>query len=66
MYEMDEAEMRHADHRFEWAQAEFAEWCARWTEAFDYTAQIKGIGEFSAEFGFPTQMAVFRRGDYRL
>lgn len=63
VYEMDQAEMRHGDHRFEWGREAFAVWCARWTADFDYIAELTGIGEYSAEFGYPTQMAIFTKGD---
>lgn len=63
VYEMDKEEMRHGDHRFEWGRAEFTTWCSRWTNIFGYSVELKGIGEESDEFGYPTQMAVFSRGE---
>lgn len=64
VYGMEQEEIRHADHRFEWGREAFSAWCSRWTEAFQYTAEITGIGEGSAEHGYPTQMAVFTRGEH--
>ncbi|AIQ45222.1 methyltransferase type 12 [Paenibacillus sp. FSL R7-0273] len=64
VYGLEQEEIRHADHRFEWGREAFSAWCTRWTEAFQYTAEITGIGEDSAEYGYPTQMAVFTRGEH--
>lgn len=64
VYEMEQEEMRHGDHRFEWGREAFSVWCERWTEKFDYTVELTGIGEWSAEFGYPTQMAIFRKGEH--
>ncbi|SCL16506.1 3' terminal RNA ribose 2'-O-methyltransferase Hen1 [Micromonospora rhizosphaerae] len=52
---------RHADHRFEWTRAEFADWVDRVTAAYGYTATISGIGDDDPEVGTPTQMAVLSR-----
>ncbi|WP_310831561.1 3' terminal RNA ribose 2'-O-methyltransferase Hen1 [Paenibacillus pedocola] len=64
VYEMEQEELRHGDHRFEWGRKAFSVWCARWTETFDYTAELTGIGEGSVEFGYPTQMAIFTKGEH--
>jgi hypothetical protein len=61
VYAMDQEEMRHGDHRFEWTREAFAAWCAGWTAEFDYSAELKGIGESSEDFGYPTQMAIFTK-----
>jgi 3' terminal RNA ribose 2'-O-methyltransferase Hen1 len=58
--------MRHRDHRFEWTQAQFAEWAARIGARFGYACEIRGIGERGAtpdgrDVGCPTQMGVFTR-----
>ena len=54
--------MLHADHRFEWTRAEFAEWAQRVAERFGYTVQVEPVGPLDALHGAPTQMAVFRLG----
>jgi len=54
--------LRHPDHRFEWTRAEFADWCARVCAAYDYTVELRGVGEVDAELGAPTQLGVFRHG----
>ncbi|MEH0842547.1 3' terminal RNA ribose 2'-O-methyltransferase Hen1 [Micromonospora sp. CPCC 205711] len=54
---------RHADHRFEWTRAEFADWIGRVTAAYGYTATISGIGDDDPEVGAPTQLAVLTRVD---
>jgi 3' terminal RNA ribose 2'-O-methyltransferase Hen1 len=52
--------LRHRDHRFEWTRAEFAAWTDRMAAAFGYDVTLQGIGDPDPEFGYPTQMAVFR------
>lgn len=52
---------RHPDHRFEWSRAEFSGWAERIAHAHGYVAEISFIGAADAEFGGPTQMAVFSR-----
>lgn len=63
VYEMDQEEMRHGDHRFEWDREAFAVWCSRWTSAYKYSVQLSGIGELAQEYGYPTQMAIFSKED---
>lgn len=53
--------MRHADHRFEWTRAEFADWAARVADEHDYDVERLPVGDDDPEVGPPTQMAVFRR-----
>lgn len=60
VYDMQK-ELRHSDHRFEWTREQFANWCESWTLSYDYTITIDGIGEEHELFGFPTQMAIFKR-----
>ncbi|SCG61610.1 3' terminal RNA ribose 2'-O-methyltransferase Hen1 [Micromonospora coxensis] len=54
---------RHADHRFEWTRAEFADWVARVADTYGYTAVISGVGDDDPEVGSPTQLAVLTRTD---
>ncbi|MNG23309.1 hypothetical protein D3C84_1078970 [compost metagenome] len=63
VYEMDQEEMRHGDHRFEWSREAFAAWCSRWTEAYNYSVRLSGIGGFAQDYGYPTQMAIFTKED---
>ncbi|MNO19253.1 RNA repair, ligase-Pnkp-associating, region of Hen1 [compost metagenome] len=63
VYEMDQEEMRHGDHRFEWSREAFAAWCSRWTEAYNYSVRLSGIGGFAQDYGYPTQMAIFSKED---
>jgi len=53
--------MRHSDHRFEWSQAEFAEWTHGVGVRNGYTAVLSGVGSASDEHGAPSQMAIFTR-----
>lgn len=53
---------RHADHRFEWTRAQFADWCAKVGAAHGYAVRIDPLGAADAEVGAPSQMATFTRG----
>ena len=52
-------QFRHADHRFEWTRAEFAQWASAAADRFGYQVTIEPVGPVDAEYGAPTQMAVF-------
>jgi len=54
--------LRHSDHRFEWTRAEFAAWAQSVCDRQGYEVHFEGIGDAHAEYGHPTQMAVFKRG----
>ena len=53
--------LRHRDHRFEWTRAEFAGWAGGVAARHGYRVEHAGIGPEDAEWGAPTQMAVFSR-----
>ncbi|GAB3853614.1 hypothetical protein GCM10029963_45170 [Micromonospora andamanensis] len=55
--------LRHADHRFEWTRAEFAEWVRRVGATYGYSAVVHGVGTDDPEVGAPTQLAVFTRAE---
>ncbi len=52
---------RHADHRFEWTRAEFADWAGAVGERYGYAVGLRPVGEDDPEVGPPTQLAVFTR-----
>ncbi|AVT40123.1 3' terminal RNA ribose 2'-O-methyltransferase Hen1 [Plantactinospora sp. BB1] len=52
---------RHADHRFEWSRAEFADWAGSVGAGYGYAVTISGVGADDPEVGAPTQLAVFTR-----
>jgi 3' terminal RNA ribose 2'-O-methyltransferase Hen1 len=54
---------RHPDHRFEWNRQEFQTWANGIAEHFGYAVRFLPVGPEHAEFGPPTQMAVFQRND---
>lgn len=60
-YGMEEGQMRHTDHRFEWTRAEFEAWCNRVSETFQYGFVIQPVGPEAESVGAPSQMAVFSR-----
>ncbi|SDO55709.1 3' terminal RNA ribose 2'-O-methyltransferase Hen1 [Actinacidiphila guanduensis] len=53
--------VRHADHRFEWARAQFAEWARAVADRHGYAVRFAPVGPDDPEVGPPTQMAVFTR-----
>ncbi|MEV4753815.1 3' terminal RNA ribose 2'-O-methyltransferase Hen1 [Micromonospora sp. NPDC049559] len=53
--------LRHADHRFEWTRAEFADWTAAVGRRYGYAVRLDGAGVPDPEVGAPTQLAVFTR-----
>jgi 3' terminal RNA ribose 2'-O-methyltransferase Hen1 len=54
-------QLRHRDHRFEWARAEFEAWAGATADRYGYRVAHAGIGPDDPEVGPPTQMAVFTR-----
>jgi 3' terminal RNA ribose 2'-O-methyltransferase Hen1 len=56
---MDEGEMRHDDHRFEWTRAEFSAWARETAAKFGYAVRFDEIGEADPVLGASTQMGVF-------
>jgi 3' terminal RNA ribose 2'-O-methyltransferase Hen1 len=52
---------RHRDHRFEWTRAQFADWCGQAAARHGYRVHFAPIGAEHAQFGPPTQMAIFHR-----
>ncbi len=56
---LDEGQLRHADHRFEWTRAEFSAWASAAAIKFGYAVTFDQIGEADPPIGAPTQMAVF-------
>lgn len=56
---LDDGEMRHGDHRFEWTRAEFEEWAKRVAESYGYAVRLLPVGPEAEEIGAPSQMAVF-------
>ncbi len=54
---------RHPDHRFEWTRKEFQSWAQGIAGRFGYAVRFLPVGPEHAEYGPPTQMAVFQRID---
>jgi 3' terminal RNA ribose 2'-O-methyltransferase Hen1 len=54
-------EFRHADHRFEWTRAQFADWAAGVAERHGYDVTLRPVGPDDPGTGAPTQLALFRR-----
>ena len=51
--------LRHRDHRFEWARAEYAAWANGVASRHGYAVRYLPVGEEDPALGAPTQMAVF-------
>jgi len=60
---LPEGALRHRDHRFEWTRSEFKEWADGIAQQYNYSVAYYSIGPEAQEFGSPTQMGVFKRGD---
>ncbi len=54
-------DLRHGDHRFEWARSEFDAWAGRVAREHGYTVRLAPLGPEDPELGAPSQMAVFTR-----
>jgi 3' terminal RNA ribose 2'-O-methyltransferase Hen1 len=54
-------QLRHADHRFEWTRAQFADWAGSVAARRGYQLRLSGIGPADERVGCPTQLAVFSR-----
>ncbi len=54
---------RHEDHRFEWSREQFQTWARGMSERFGYTVEFRAVGPEHADFGSPTQMAVFQKAE---
>lgn len=61
VYQMEDQEVRHKDHRFEWNRAEFSEWTYTLARYYSYSVQLDGIGEEVEGYGHPSQIAIFTR-----
>jgi len=56
---LDESDLRHSDHRFEWTRAQFREWAAKTAAQYGYAVRFSEIGDSDETLGAPTQMGVF-------
>ncbi|MDR0569413.1 MAG: 3' terminal RNA ribose 2'-O-methyltransferase Hen1 [Spirochaetaceae bacterium] len=56
---LQNGQLRHSDHRFEWTRTEFREWAEKTALRYGYRVACKGIGEPDETAGSPTQMGVF-------
>jgi 3' terminal RNA ribose 2'-O-methyltransferase Hen1 len=54
-------QLRHRDHRFEWARSEFEEWAGQAAARYGYQVKFENIGPQESQVGAPSQMAVFTR-----
>ena len=55
--------LRHYDHKFEWTQHEFVNWCEEVSSKYGYSYELTGVGypEGYRENGYCTQISVFTR-----
>jgi 3' terminal RNA ribose 2'-O-methyltransferase Hen1 len=56
---IDEGNLRHSDHRFEWTREEFHQWATKTAEKYGYAVRYSEIGDSDEALGAPTQMGVF-------
>lgn len=61
-YGLEEGELRHHDHRFEWTSGEFFAWATRVAKDYGYEwTSSSGIGDHAEDLGYPTNMVVLER-----
>ncbi len=51
--------LRHSDHRFEWTRPEFTAWAQSTASRFGYQVKLEPVGPVDAQYGAPSQMAIF-------
>lgn len=61
VYEMNDDDFRHDDHRFEWTRAEFEKWCNDICSEYGYKVTFNTVGEVDEKYGSSTQMGVFEK-----
>ena len=62
LYEgLENGKMRHNDHRFEWNRTQFKAWAEKLASEYQYTFQIKPIGEVDETHGASSQMVIFTK-----
>lgn len=59
---MEEGQLRHPDHRFEWTREEFTAWGDAVASEYGYDVDYSPLGPVDETHGGPSQMAVFVRG----
>lgn len=58
---MENDDMRHDDHRFEWTRQEFSDWATHTADTHGYKVEIFQIGEEAEGLGGASQMGIFRK-----
>lgn len=61
LYGMNEGQIRHDDHRFEWSRDQFNAWCAATADRFHYNVSVSGVGEVDELVGASSQLALFQK-----
>ncbi|MCS6918741.1 MAG: hypothetical protein NZM28_03135, partial [Fimbriimonadales bacterium] len=61
LFGLEQGELRHPDHQFEWTRAEFQAWAERVATQYGYSVRLAGVGAEHPDYGYPTQMAVLER-----
>jgi 3' terminal RNA ribose 2'-O-methyltransferase Hen1 len=59
LYGLDDDQLRHGDHRFEWTRAEFTAWAEAVAARTGYRVEFRSIGTVDDTAGAPTQLALF-------
>lgn len=60
-YRLEEDELRHGDHRFEWTEKEFHHWAEKVCQKYGYSVKMKPVGAKEPGTLAPTQMGVFTK-----
>lgn len=59
---MEEGQLRHPDHRFEWTREEFQSWSDAVASEYGYAVTYAPLGPIDDTHGGPSQMALFTKG----
>lgn len=57
---MQENQLRHPDHRFEWTRSEFETWANKAASDNGYEVDFAPLGPVDEQHGGPSQMAIFK------
>lgn len=58
---LEEGELRHPDHRYEFTENEFIKFCQNYAAAFGYEFESSRVGEIQPSVGAPSLLGVFKK-----
>jgi 3' terminal RNA ribose 2'-O-methyltransferase Hen1 len=61
MFDLEEGQFRHRDHRFEWTESEARTWSDRICRDYGYSCELGGAGGYDPECGHLSHFIVFEK-----